>query len=318
MRNILFLIPPKVHLLDINGPAHIFYEAKEYGAAIKLHFITINNETEIESSAGLNFSKLVPFESFDLTQDDFVFVPGLEFQLLSKRSFIKKSKPFLNWLNQQNKNGAMICSVCTGTFLLAEAGVLNGKSCTTHWKYFKDFSEKYPQIDLKNNRLFVTNNNVYTSAGVASGIDLSLYLLETHFDSKLASDVAKEVVVYFRRGESDPQLSIFLQYRNHLDTRIHDAQNFMMGNIPTGFNLEDIAKSVNMSSRNLTRLFKKNTGITIGDYLEKLRVENAVQLFSEGNKVEFVAKECGLKSTNQLRSLLKKHRGILPTDIFTV
>ena len=125
------------------------------------------------------------------------------------------------------------------------------------------------------------------------------------------------MVVYFRRGESDPQLSIFLQYRNHLDTRIHDAQNFMMENISTRFNLEDIAENVNMSSRNLTRLFKKTTGITIGNYLEKLRVENAVQLFFEGNKVEFVAKECGLKSTNQLRILLKKHRGILPTDIST-
>ena len=162
MRNIFFLIPPKVHLLDITGPAHIFYEAKEYGADINLHFITINNEPEIESSAGLHFSKLVPFEKFSLTPDDFVFVPGLEFQLLSKRSFIKKSKPFLNWLNQQNENGATICSVCTGTFLLAEAGVLDGKSCTTHWKYFKEFSKKHPRIELKKNRLFVVNNNVYT------------------------------------------------------------------------------------------------------------------------------------------------------------
>ena len=91
----------------------------------------------------------------------------------------------------------------------------------------------------------------------------------------------------------------------------------MMGNISIRFNLEDIAKNVNMSARNLTRLFKKTTGITIGNYLEKLRIENAVQLFSEGNKVDFVTKKCGLKSTNQLRNLLKKHRNILPTDLFT-
>jgi transcriptional regulator GlxA family with amidase domain len=250
-----------------------------------------------------------------LSKDDFVFVPGMDYKLLSDTLFLKECLPFFNWLNRQNKNGATICSVCTGAFLLAEAGVLNGKSCTTHWNYFSQFAERYPEIELRKNRLFVHEESLLTSAGVCSGIDLALYIIEYLFGSKLAADVAKEVVIYFRRSESDPQLSIFLQYKNHIESRIHDSQDYILNHISKNINIIDIADKVNMSPRNLTRLFKKTIGITIGNYIEKLRVERAVDLVSEKNKVEFVTNQCGFKSSNHLRTLLKKHKDILPTEL---
>lgn len=268
----------------------------------------------MESSAGLSFSKLIPFHEFNLTEHDFVFIPGLDFKLLSDQDFLNECQDFVEWLKLQNLNGATVCSICTGVFLVAESGILNGKSCTTHWKYHSLFCQKFPQVVFEKDRLFVGNDNLYSSAGVSSGIDLALYLLEENFGTKLACDIAREVVVYFRRSGSDPQLSVFLQYRNHIDTRIHDAQDYLTRHISEAFTLEEIAEQVNMSLRNLTRLFKKTTGITIGAYLEKLRVERAVQLLSDGHKVDYVARQCGLKSTNQLRTLLKKHKGILPTD----
>ena len=304
-----------MHLLDINGPAHIFYEAREYGADVKLHFVAMNGALEVESSAGLFFSKLTHFNNFELSENDFVFVPGLEYKQISDPAFIQENKPFFDWLHLQYTRNANICSVCTGTFLLAEAGILNDQECTTHWRYIARFTDKFPAIAVRKNRLFVANTNVYTSAGVSSGIDLALYLLEDLFGSKFASDIAKEVVIYFRRSESDPQLSIFLQYRNHLDSRIHDAQDFMAKHISKAFTIHDISEAVHMSTRNLTRLFKKTTGITIGAYLEKLKVDRAIHLLSEKNKVETVAQLCGFKSSNQLRTLLKKHKGVLPTDI---
>ncbi|MBL4594066.1 MAG: DJ-1/PfpI family protein, partial [Flavobacteriales bacterium] len=210
MRNISFIVPPTVHLMDVNGPAHIFYEAREFGADVELHFVSMNEASEIESSAGLFFSKLKHFNSLELSENDFVFVPGLEYELLSDKVFIKENKPFFDWLHFQYKNGVNICSICTGTFLLAESGILNGQECTTHWKYISHLTNKFPNINLRKNRLFVANNNLYTSAGVSSGIDLALYILENLFGSKFASDIAKEVVIYLRRSESDPQLSIFL------------------------------------------------------------------------------------------------------------
>jgi transcriptional regulator GlxA family with amidase domain len=307
-------VPPNVHLLDVNGPAHIFYEAKELGANVDLHFVSMNDASEIKSSAGLFFSKLTHFDAFELSKNDFVIVPGLEFGLLSNDTFLKESKPFFDWLHFQYINSVNICSICTGTFLLAESGILNGQECTTHWRYTSQLINKFPKINLQKNRLFVVNDNLYTSAGVSSGIDLSLYIVESLFGSKFVSDVAKEAVIYFRRSQSDPQLNIFLQYRNHLDSRIHNAQDYMIKHLSKAFTRKDIAENVHMSMRNLTRLFKKTTGVTIGAYLEKLKVDRALHLLSENHKVETVAKMCGYKNSKQIRTLLKKHKGVLSTD----
>ncbi|XLS29743.1 GlxA family transcriptional regulator [Flavobacteriaceae bacterium M23B6Z8] len=315
MRKIVFAVPPMVHLLDINGPAHIFYEAKEFGIDIKLYFVSIDGKTETESSAGLYFSKLLSFSQIDLNEGDLLFIPGLEYDLISNEEFIQSIAPFLEWVKLQYQRKAHICSICTGSYLLSETGLLNHRIATTHWKYFDDFARKFPKVKLEKERLFTSSENLHTSAGVASGIDLSLYLLEQFYGTKLALDVAKEVVIYFRRSTSDPQLSIFLQYRNHLDQRIHLAQDYLLNNLPETPSIEILAEKVCMSKRNLTRLFKKTLGITIGAYVEKLRVEKAVSLLSKGHKVDFVANQLGLSSANQLRNILRKHRGVLPTEI---
>ena len=311
----VFAIPPEVHLLDVNGPAHIFYEAKEYGAAIDLCFVSMNTTSEVKSSAGLHFSNLVAFDTLQLGAGDILFIPGLDYSLIRDTHFMASLQPFLDWVTAQYHNGAHMCSVCTGTFLLAHTGLLDGKMATTHWKYFDEFAKQYPKVKLEKDRLFVSSDNIHSSAGVSSGIDLSLFLIEEFFSTKLAVDVAKEVVVYFRRSASDPQLSIFLQYRNHLDQRIHTIQDYLLNHLSDVNSIEHLAEQVYMSKRNLTRLFKKTLGITIGEYLEKLRVERAVSLLSENHKVDYVAEKVGLKSANQLRNILKRHQGLLPTDI---
>lgn len=300
--------------MDITGPAHIFYEAKAYGADIDLHFVSMSYDTKIESTSGLNFSDLVPFQQFESSVNDIIFVPGMDYHLFSDTAFIERSSTFFKWLQREYEKGVTVCSVCTGAFLLAEAGILNGKSCTTHWRYFSEFYKNYPQVELKKNRLFVVSSNVYTSAGVSSGIDLSLFLLENEYGPKLAADVAKEAVVYFRRSECDPQLSIYLQYRNHQDTRVHDAQDFIETHLSEAFTLEELGEYVNMSVRNLTRRYKNTTGITIGAYLERLRFEKAVNLLEQNHKIDFVAGQVGLKSTNQLRTILKKYKASLPKN----
>ena len=318
VRKVLFAIPPSVHLLDINGPAHIFYEAKNYGAELELHFISMNNETELETSAGLFFNRLASFGSFELNDTDVLFIPGLEFDIISDIQFIQSIQPFLEWTKNQSKNGAHICSICTGSFILAESGVLDGKAATTHWKYLDIFAERFPQVQLEKNRLFVSTDNIHSSAGVSSGIDLSLYLIEQFYGTTFALDIAKEVVVYFRRSPSDPQLSIFLQYRNHLDQRIHNAQEHLIKHLSKNPTIEELAEQVHMSRRNLSRLFKSTTGITIGQYVEKLRVERAIALLSEGHKTDFVISQIGLKSTNQMRTILKKHLGVLPSEVIHI
>src|SRR5579872_4502463 len=132
----VFIIPPKVHLLDITGPANIFHEAACYGAAVQLAFSTIfANETSSDSSCLLSFNKLTPYNQLILNEGDLVFVPGIDFTLLTDHAFLDASRPFLYWLKAKHQKGITVCSVCTGSFLLAEAELLNGRTCATHWRF---------------------------------------------------------------------------------------------------------------------------------------------------------------------------------------
>ncbi len=303
-----------MHPLDGLGPAQLFFEAKENGADIQLHFVSSSLDKEVESSLGIGFSKLISYLDFELSKEDMIVIPGIKFSLLQDVNFKKESQGFYKWLNKQYHNGTTLVSICTGAFILGDAGLLKGKKATTHWKAFDEFEQKFPDTELLKNRLFVENEGIYTSAGMLSGIDLCLYLVEKEYGIKFAVEVAKELVMYIRRGESDPQMSIFLQYRNHLDTRIHSIQDFITNHMETSFIIEDLADQVHMSARNLTRQFKKTIGITIGEYVSKLRVEQSVQLLADGYTMEYTTKACGLKSTNQLRTLLKKYKNHLSTE----
>ncbi|MBO0322636.1 helix-turn-helix domain-containing protein [Muricauda sp. CAU 1633] len=309
-----FLVPPEVQLLDITGPAHLFYEAKEYGAKIETIYLGLDDAVEQESVAGISLGNLTPFHKHVLGPDDLLFLPGLDVQILFAENITQTFRSFFEWLQEQHGNGAKICSVCTGAYLLGFAGLLNGKECTTHWKYIEHFQSQFPKAKVLSDRLIIRDGTLYSSAGVSSGIDLSLFLIEELFGPVFASKIAKEVVIYLRRTENDPQLSVFLQYRNHIDTQIHQVQDTLAQNLSTKTTIEELAENVHMSPRNLTRLFKKTIGITIGEYVEKLRVERAVQLLSSGSKVSVTALECGLQSPNQLRSLLKKHTTSLPSN----
>jgi len=306
-RQAVFMLPPNVHLLDITGPAHIFYEAACYGASVKLLFSSIfTGESEGISNAMLSFSHLLPFDQLNLNKGDIVFVPGLDAALLLNDDFLIASRAFQQWLVMQYGNGVIVSAVCTGAFLLAEAGLLDGRACTTHWKYMERFRQRYPKVHLQVNRLFVQEDHLYTSAGVSAGIDLALHIIEQLWGAHLAAQVAQEVVIYFRRTPDDPQLSVFTQYRNHLDHRIHSVQDRLMRSLQEKLSIELLANEVNMSPRNLTRLFKKATNLTIGAYLDKLRAARAAQLVKEGQTLQAAASQCGLRSTNQLRRLMKK------------
>ncbi len=311
----VFLVPPQVQLLDLSGPAHVFYEAKVFHPEIEIIFISMDRKTVVKSSAELVLSDLHDFDKYELNPRDWLIIPGLESAVFYQEGFFESISDFLEWLRTQAGKGAKICSICTGAYILGKAGIFNGKSCTTHWKYLKDFTNRFPEVNLLNDRLFVKDGNIYSSAGVTSGIDLSLFLLEEVFGSLLAIKVAKEMVIYLRRTQDDPQLSAFLQFRNHLENRIHEVQDFMAYNLEQSLSMEDLAEKVHMSSRNLSRLFKSTTGITLGEYREKIRLEKAVHLLAGGEKIEVITHFCGLKSSNQLRSLLKKYRNIIPQEL---
>ena len=176
-----FLIPPEVQLLDFAGPAHLFYEANEYGASITTHYLSLSQTKEEVSCTGVSLGNLDSYMVHELGTHDLLFIPGLESHLFLAEGYADEIAEFLEWLQRQHQNGARICSVCTGAYLVAFSGLLDHRNCTTHWKYLKDFKNRFPFTKLLSDRLIVRDGTLYSSAGVSSGIDLALFILEELF-----------------------------------------------------------------------------------------------------------------------------------------
>jgi transcriptional regulator GlxA family with amidase domain len=263
-------------------------------------------------SAGLPFARLKEYTGVVVEPGDVVIVAGFELRELHRGA---RAMDLYAWLRKAGESGAAVCSVCTAAFLLAEAGLLEGRECTTHWKYTGRLQKEYPGLRVQTDRLFVKDGNIYTSAGVTTGLDMALFLLEERHGAELAYKVARELVVYMRRDGKESQQSVYLQYRAHIHNDIHIVQDWIIAHLHRKIKIEDLAAVIHTSPRNLTRLFKNATGVTVGQYIEKLRVEKAVQMLQQRVKVASIPRQCGLQSTNQLRSLVKKHTGRLPGEL---
>jgi len=306
---VIFFINKSVHLLDLAGAVQTFYEAAEYGHSYEILYVA--DDPGPVSSAGLPFARLEHYTTVEPGDGDLLIVPGF-----ALRELAGATRPgLLDWLRKAGEAGAVICSVCTGSFLLAAAGLLDDKECTTHWKYTARMQKEYPRLKVQTDRLFVKCGKIYTSAGVTTGLDMALFLLEEKHGPEFAYKIAREMVVYIRRDGAEPQESVYLQHRAHINNDVHVVQDWIVNNLQKKMRIEDLAALIYTSPRNLTRLFKASTGITVGEYLEKLRVEKAVHLLRQRTKIGTIPRQCGLQSANQLRLLLKKHTGRLPSEL---
>ncbi len=300
-RKIIFFIPSKVQILDLTGPVQVFYEANSYGASYELQFVSIDKN--LISAGGLPFGQISHFSKASLNPGDYIFVPGAEMDYLRSASF-KKQKGFFNWLRSMPEQEVSVCSVCTGAFILAETGLLDNIRCTTHWKRLDELRKSYPAVLAEPNILYTHTDYIYTSAGITSGIDLSLSIVDEHYGPLFAHKVARELLVYHRRSQNHTQQSIYLDYRNHLHLGVHRVQDWLIENLHKKTTIEELAEIVHMSTRNLTRAFKNVTGITINEYMKRLRLEKAATLSNNPEYgTEFIAGQVGYMNARQLRRI---------------
>lgn len=304
MKKIVFIIPPFVEILDLAGPLQVFTESKYYGLELELEFYTYSKESI--SNSGLAFGKIAHYSEASLKEGDYVFMPGMSFDYVDSIAF-RAEKEFFNWLKEQSTKKVMVCSVCNGAFALGEAGLLNDTECTTHWRRIEQLQAKFPKAKVLTDVLFKKSNHVYTSAGISSGIDLALFILEELKGAFFTHKVARGLVVYYRRNDNHTQKSIYLDYRNHVNPKIHEVQDHMINNLSADNSVEELAALVAMSPRNLSRVFKEKTGTTIIEYLTLLRIEFAKTLVNNPEyTIEYIAAQCGFKSARQLQRILKK------------
>jgi transcriptional regulator GlxA family with amidase domain len=298
----VFLLLPEIHLMDLAGPDQTIHEAIDFGANFEIEYCSLVNG--INSTSGLPIGNINHFSKIDIKKDDFLIIPGSNATYLFSESF-KKNVDLLSWIKTVYKNGTNICSICAGAFALAETGLLDNINCTTHFKRTKQLQELYPKTKVIENILFTDANGIYTSAGIASGIDLTLHIIEKLKGSHFAHLVARELVVYNRRNGNASQESELLNYRNHIHTGIHKAQDWIIENINQKTNLYNLANIANMSERNFTRTFKKESNSTVNDFITMIRKEKIKELIKNPNlsRIE-VANKVGLQSERQLSRLL--------------
>jgi transcriptional regulator GlxA family with amidase domain len=310
MKKIAFIVPPTVQLLDLAGPVQVFSEANYYGYELSLEFYCFQKDTKC--SAGLPFGNLKDFSEAILSEGDYLFMAGMEYTYIESISF-RAERKFFDFLTACVEKKVTVCSICNGAFALGEAGLLDNIECTTHWRRIDQLQARFPKAKVLADVLYVKSNHVYTSAGVSAGIDLALSILEDLKGPLFTHKVARSMVIYHRRSHSHKQQSIYLDYRNHINPQVHRVQDYLIEHLSEDNDIESLAELVAMSPRNLSRVFKEKTGITILEYLTQLRLEKATTLLNNPTyTLDYIASQCGFRSSRQLQRILREKKNTIP------
>ena len=290
----IFVVVPEVEILDFAGPLQALSEANRTRQRYRIRICA--TRPRVESHQGVVLSDLEPLPN--VAGDALVIVPGMPYHATEKLE-----RKVTRWVADAARAGAHIASVCTGAFVLGEAGLLDGRRCTTHWSRTAELARRYPRARVLEDRLYVTDGEITTSAGIASGIDMALAFIEQADGPIVAAEVAREMVVYLRRDGAQQQRSVYLDYRTHLHPGVHRVQDWIVQNPATRATLEALADVAGMSPRSLTRSFRGATGISVLAFTTRVRLELARTLLHDpGLSMEAVAQRCGM-SARQLRRL---------------
>lgn len=309
MRRIVFLVAERVELFDLAGPVQVFHEANAAGAAYRIEFVSERRQARSEQS--LTLADLAPLPS-DLGDGDTIVVPGSI--VLRQKARSAELATLRAWVRVAYAAGASVSSVCVGSFLLAATGLLNNRNATTHWKYVEQLQREFPRVNVLANKLYVLDGRIATSAGIASGVDLALAMVERDFGARVAAAAAREMVVTTRRAGSDEQLSPYFERRDHLVPEVHVVQDWLVKHPDEPYTLETLAAHAGVSARTLTRQFRAATGTSIKAYATSLRLEHARLLLRDSTlSVNDVAERCGFAGARHLRRLWNEAYGESPS-----
>ena len=306
-QRVIFLVLEGVELLDLAGPAQVFSMAASLGAPYSLHFCA--NHTGARSAQGLFLGQFEPLPV--VSANDLVMVAGVTLERLSQPLLDVDTR---RWLLDAHAKSTCIASICTGASVLGEAGLLDGRRCTTHWYTVGELQQRYPMARVVDSVLYVRDRGIVTSAGVASGIDMAISLIEQQYGSHFAALVARYLVIYLRRSGSQSQHSAYLEYRNHLHPGVHQVQNWLAEHAMSAVSLPLLAQIANMSVRSFSRAFKQATGLTPVQYQQRLRLEVAATLLQNSDlSIEAIAARCGFDDARHFRRLWQRYFGATPS-----
>jgi transcriptional regulator GlxA family with amidase domain len=325
---VYFVLLPDTLLLDLAGPAEAFrlanrhLELSQLEPAFTLRFV--GAQTQQSMSVGLVLQNIEPLPKLLPLRSWLVLLgqtsEGLKASLnghspawLTTRDWLNQQRPALMREDAQNK----LITVCSGSVLAADAGLLANCRCTTHHELLDHLQTLAPSAEVVNNRVFVVDGpqaNIATSAGVTAGIDLALHLIAQTCGEDIAASVAQDMVVYLRRGPRDPELSPLLQHRNHMHPAVHRVQDAVNQNPQYTWTTQELAAAAHVTERHLLRLFTEHAGVSPSTYVETIRLEHARRALHGGASVTAAASGAGFNSDLQLRRAWARQLGGTPAD----
>jgi len=227
---------------------------------------------------------------------------------------VKSNQPLVDWMVKQYKDGAEIASICTGAFLLASTGLLDGRSCSTHWAVAESFRNKFPKVDLQTDRLITDENGIYTNGGAYSFLNLMIYLVEKYYDRQTAIFCSKVFQIEMDRN-SQSEFIIFTGQKVHGDEMVKKAQAYIESNLDEKISVEHLSSKFAVGRRNFDRRFIKATGNTPVEYSQRVKIEKAKKAFENSRKtVSEVMYEVGYSDVKAFREMFRKITGLSPMD----
>jgi transcriptional regulator GlxA family with amidase domain len=313
-RRVVVLVNRHAFSLEYVGPIQVFGEAnwmlensgRDEGYDIEVVATEPGTVYEVK---GLEVTASQPYHA--LTGE----VDTLMIQAVDQDERVLGDERLLQWVREMAGKVRRIASVCVGTYVLAESGVLDGRRATTHWAACRDFRTRYPKIHLKEDPIYVQDGNVYTSAGASCGLDLALAMVEEDFGTELARRVAQGLVMYMKRPGTQAQFSVPVQSEFPEDSRMTELQAYISENLDEDLSVESLAKQIGMSSRNFSRAFTREIGVSPGRYVEQVRLERARQALEQTRSpLSRIAQWCGYRTSNGLRLAFERQFGVTPRE----
>jgi len=294
-----------IQILDLTGPFEIFSRTGGY----RVQLATTAEDGCVRSSCGLTITNAVPYHRIRAPIDT-LLIPGGE----GAEALICDDK-FLSWLAATGSKARRTGSVCTGAFLLAACGLLDGRRAVTHWSYCTKLARDFPKVKVEQDPIYIKDGSLYTSAGVTAGLDLALALVEEDRGRDRALSVARDLVMFLRRVGGQSQFSRLLDFQRTEGDRLGDIRPWILENLQSDLSVAALARHCGISARQFARNFSSQKGTTPARFVEQLRVEMArILLESQKHPIKEAAVQCGFGSADSMRRSFLRILGVTPGE----
>jgi transcriptional regulator GlxA family with amidase domain len=305
MRRVVITGPPPVQILDVTGPLEVFAHAPGYTILLGSN----DGSRQLETSRGFALTGALPLSELTGSIDTLLIAggPGAE-----SGSY---DAAYVQWIADAAKRSRRVASICTGAFLLAAAGLLDGKQAVTHWDFCDRLSRDFPAVRVNPEPIYLRDGAIYTSAGITAGMDLSLALVEEDHGHKIALDVARRLVMFLVRPGGQAQYSHMLSHQAVTSQPLRELQVWMLENLRADLGVEPLAERIGMSARHFTRVCLRETRMNPGQFVDRMRVEAAQQMIdSSAMGLKEIADACGFQTADAMRRTFVRVLGVTPSE----